>query len=312
MANSTQQGMLKTYEEQFCSVEITETAHTPLICLSVINVFLSVAAFLGNGLILVALSKEATLHPPSRLLLRSLATTDLCVGIVAEPLIVVYWISVMKQNWKLCRYAQSAVYLAGHILCSVSMLTLTTIAVERLLALLLGLRYGQVVTLKRTFITITGFWVLSIVGSTMYFVDYIITFRFGYVGSLLCLAISFVCYAKIFFTLRRKQQHNRVQHHDLCDSATINKQFNIARYKNAVNSALWLQVALIFFYLPYVVVVTLVAALGLSPFIYLARQTAVTLLFTNSSLNPLLYCWKIKEVRKIVKDTVTKLYSFSS
>ena len=124
--------MSKTFEHLFCSVELTGTTHTPLICLAVINILLSVAAFMENLLILVALGKESPLHPPSKLLLRSLATTDLFVGVVAEPLVVVYWMSVVKQNWHFCRYAQSAVYLAGHVLCSVSLLTLTTIAVERL------------------------------------------------------------------------------------------------------------------------------------------------------------------------------------
>ena len=154
-------GESKCYEELFCSAELTGTTHTLLIYLSVINILLSVTAFMGNLLILVALGKESPLHPPSKLLLRSLATTDLFVGVVAEPLVVIYWMSVLKQNWNFCRYAQSAVYLAGHVLCSVSLLTLTTIAVERLLALILSLRYAQVVTVKRTYITLTGLWIFS-------------------------------------------------------------------------------------------------------------------------------------------------------
>ena len=171
--------MSKTVEQLFCSAELTETTLTLLICLSVINILLSVTAFMGNLLILVALGKESPLHPPSKLLLRSLATTDLFVSVVAEPLVVVYWVSVVKQNWHFCRYAQSAVYLAGHVLCSVSLLTLTTIAVERLLALRLGLRYRQVVTVKRTYVMLTALWIFSVVASTLYFVDYFITLRIG-------------------------------------------------------------------------------------------------------------------------------------
>ena len=54
--------------------------------ISVLNSFLSITTFLGNALILVALRKESSLHPPSKILLRSLATTDLCVGLIVEPL----------------------------------------------------------------------------------------------------------------------------------------------------------------------------------------------------------------------------------
>ena len=41
-----------------------------------------VTAFLGNALILVALRKESSLHPLSKVLLSNLAATDLCAGIL--------------------------------------------------------------------------------------------------------------------------------------------------------------------------------------------------------------------------------------
>lgn len=63
--------------------------HEQFTYLSAINVFLSITTFLGNALILVALHKEF-LHPSSKALLRSLTTTDLCVGLVSQPLVVVY------------------------------------------------------------------------------------------------------------------------------------------------------------------------------------------------------------------------------
>ena len=305
--------MSKTFEHLFCSVELTGTTHTPLICLAVINILLSVAAFMGNLLILVALGKQSQLHPPSKLLLRSLATTDLFVGVVAEPLVVVYWVSVVKQNWHFCRYSYSAVYLAAHVLCTVSLLTLTTIAVERLLALLLGLRYRQVVTVKRTYITLTGLWIFSIFAASLYFVDYSITLRIGYIGCFVCITISFFCYGKIFCSLRMNQ-HNPVQHltAPITDLPVQTHQFNIARYRKAVNSALWLQVALVVCYLPYVAIAVLMAVSNLTPDIYVVRQIALTLIFLNSSLSPILYCWKIKEVRKSVRETVTRLCRFSN
>ena len=52
------------------------------------NVFLSITPFLGSTLILVELYKGTSLHPPSKLLYRNLAITDLCVGITVEPLTV--------------------------------------------------------------------------------------------------------------------------------------------------------------------------------------------------------------------------------
>ena len=67
------------------------------ISFSAVNIFLSITAFLGNSLILVALSKETSLHPPSKLLYRCLATADLLVGLVSQPLDVTYWISLVHE-----------------------------------------------------------------------------------------------------------------------------------------------------------------------------------------------------------------------
>ena len=63
--------------------------------------FFSITPFLGNTLILVALHKETSLHPPSKLLYRNLAITDLCVAIIVEPLTVAYLLDFCCQQIKI-------------------------------------------------------------------------------------------------------------------------------------------------------------------------------------------------------------------
>lgn len=70
--------------------------------LVVSNAILAITSTLGNTAILAALSKESSLHPPSKILLRSLALTDLCVGILLEPLFVMFLITLEYKNWNLC------------------------------------------------------------------------------------------------------------------------------------------------------------------------------------------------------------------
>ena len=111
-----------------------------------LNAFMSVTALLGNALILIGLIKESSLHPPSKLLLRSLATTDLCVGFTSEPLTVICWMSVANGHRNICRYTSPLGFTTANIFCGVSVLTLTSISVDRFLALLLGLRYCKIVT----------------------------------------------------------------------------------------------------------------------------------------------------------------------
>ena len=289
---------MKTLEELVCSPTLTSGSQQPSIHLAVLNIFLSLTAILGNFLILIALRKESSLHPPSKLLYRNLATTDLLVGLVTHPLSVTYRISSIYKQWNLCRYARSAGYLSSYALCGVSLLTMTTISVDRLLALLLGLRYKRIVTLKRTSVIVAAVWVSSGVAALCYILNKRIVFWFLYIIVPLCLVISIAAYTKIFHTLRYNKA--RVQ-----QQSSQPNSLNILRYRKAVHSALSVQLALVVCYAPYIIVESVTARRKtLSSHIVVIRGTVVALLYFNSTLNPFLYCWKISEVRKAVKQTI--------
>ena len=127
--------------EQYCLKEVFMKLHGELIFLAVLNLFLAITALLGNTLILVALRRESSLSPQSKLLYRNLAITDFFVGIIVEPAYVVYLVSVVNKRHGICHYARVTCLIAAFVLCLVSLCTLTTISVERLLRLLLVRRY---------------------------------------------------------------------------------------------------------------------------------------------------------------------------
>ena len=290
--------------ELYCSANVTARVHDELIVLLVLNTFLSITGFLGNTLILAALHKESSLHPPSKLLLRSLAITDLLVGIIVEPLYVVYLMSVKSQRWYICYNVYVALFIASHILCAVSLLVLTAISVDRLLALWLGLRYRQVVTLTRVSITVIVMWVLPIVATTSYIWNPQLLSLFLYIHLCFCVSIIIFSYMKIFFMLRHYQIQVTVAQEQPRQAIPL----NIARYRKAVYSALWVQVTLFICYLPFGITQALTESVKVSSSLYLAKTFSFTLVFLNSSLNPFLYCWKMKEVRQAVKDAIRQIY----
>ena len=311
-ANLSGNDKQKTVEQLFCPENLTAAVeiHSQLSCLSVLNIFLSVTSFLGNALILAALRKESSLHPPSKLLLRCLATTDLCVGLIAEPLVVAYWMSLLNGHWNICPYASAASMISCTILSGVSLLTMTAISVDRLLALLLGLRYRQVVTLKRTYMTVVVVWVLpTAITTTTYLCNSLITLWLILIAVSLCLVTSIISFTKIFLTLR----HHQAQLQDRSQQPNqLTSLLNIAKYKKAVSSAIWLQLAMVACYLPQGLAAALFLDSGLSSSVFLAFQYAGTLVSLNSSLNPILYYWKMQEVRQAVKDTIRQLLCCST
>ena len=233
---------------------------------------------------------------------RCLATTDLLVGLVSQPLAATYGMSVARERWIFCRYASGATFITSYALCLVSLLTMTAISVDRFLALLLGLRYKHTVTLKRTYITLAAFWVLSIVTALLYILDYRITIWYGRVVGPSCIIVSIASYRKIFSVLNRHQ----AQVQDLVQQQPSKPNaLNMAQYKKAVYSALWVQLALVVCSAPINLVEIVIAhSKRYPPYLVVLRQIASCLVFFNLTLNPFFYCWKIIEVRQAAKQTI--------
>ena len=298
-----------TFEGLECSPVWVGELKQQSVSFSAVNVLLSITATLGNSLILVALHKESSLHPPSKLLYRCLATTDLLVGLVTQPIYAAYWMSVVHKHWSLCRFSFYATGVTGYVLCTVSMLTLTTISVDRLLAMLLGLRYKEIVTLRRTYIILAIFWIVSLVSGLFFHLYYRITFWISVTVAPLCLVISIASYTKIF----RAISHHQAQIQDYAQQQPSQPNaLNMARYRKAVYNALWVQLALVVCYVPQF---TLKIAMSLSKerfpnFIIISEMATFFVLF-NSTLNPFLYCWKISEVRRAVKQTIRQAICYA-
>ena len=168
-----------------------------------LNVVLSMTASLGNFLILLALHKVTSIYPPTKLLFRCLAVTDLFVGVITQPLFTVTLLreEIMYFSEKLFEITYFIREVSSFFLCGVSVLTSTAISVDRLLALSMGLRYKQVVTLRRVQALIIFLWLL--VGALVGFALILFVLFFAQaVLILISLIISVIVYANIFFRLR--------------------------------------------------------------------------------------------------------------
>ena len=262
MANSTE------YENSTSATEVTSwnAYSTSMAILAGINIFLAITASLGNTLILIALHKVTSIYPPTKLLFRCLAVTDLLVGLISQPL----YVTILFPRFTTWNVNVDIPFADGfffRLLSVVSLLTSAAISVDRLLALLLGLRYRYTVTLRRVWVVIVCFWVISALSAT---------------GS-------------VFFEYPKLAEIARY----------------IARYKKTVYSIAWVQLALLICYFLYNLIgfLKLFRKLPFSNEIYIEFpwESFVSLLYLNSSLNPALYCSRIRDVRQEVKNMIRKI-----
>ena len=285
-----------------------------------LNIFLSITATVGNALVLIALYKVSSIYPPTKWLFGCLAITDLCVGLTSQPLYTIY---ILRRNVfneddiKTFFYVREFVFL---VLFIVSVLTSTTISVDRLLALSLRQRYRHVVTLRRVRVVIGCVWSLAVLYDALYTAAQIFFLDINTIKSFICttvgliiisIVISTFCYIKIFVALR----HQQAQLEDHVQPGQLNggrNSLNIARYKKTVWSIAWVQLTLLTCFAPYVIFVLIWLYGNIADFfltvddIVDTNRFSISLLYLNSSLNPILYCWRIRDVRQEVKNILRK------
>ena len=132
----------------YCLEELIPGVENQVIYLSLIYILPHITANVGNTLILIALHKETSLYRPSKVLLRNLVASNLCIGLV-QLIYGAVGISIRQGWWQICRLVFFVNGIAANISITVSLWTITAISVDRLLALLLKLRYRQLVTVRK-------------------------------------------------------------------------------------------------------------------------------------------------------------------
>ena len=268
-----------------------------------LSIFLAIASSVGNFVILSALYRVSSIYPPTKLFFRCLAATDLCVGLIVQPLYTTSIMSyAMEMNENVSYYTGKICATSSTILCGVSLLTTTVISVDRLLALLLGLIYRTFVTLRRARFVITCIWIMMATIAMIGLWKADVFNKVTSVMTVLSLITSMSSYGKIYLTLRKHQtQIQKDSTHG--QPYVVGFAVNIARYRKTVSSILWVQLALLACYAPYGIVA------GMKINTLACYLVSSALVHFNSTLNPILYCWKIREVRKAVKDTIQQLHS---
>ena len=289
MVNSTEGGNV-TVMKTLLSANIRKE----IIAIAAANILFSITACLGNILILIALRKATSIHPPTKLLFQCLAITDLGVGLISQPLMVTLMLlaDIDIKIWYVCYYL---FWSLSTTFCGVSVFASTALSVDRLLALFSGLRYRQVVTLKRVRAVLASGCLTALLTVLVWYFRAESARSINIIFSTLSLIISLFSYTKIVLRLR---QHGHANKGGI--------PLNFERYKRTVVSIALVQLALIACYLPFVICHILYDLNRFPSRFNFLLDLTVTLLFINSSLNPFLYCWRIKEIRQAVKATIKR------
>ena len=292
----------------FCSVlfdrlrfsEHLGFTYTIVCCL---NAVFSISAFIGNLLILIAVKRKSSLiRRPSYLLLYNLAISDFGVGALAQPLYVAFRVAGMQGSYQLHCHLGIAYNLVTICLAWLSLLTITCICIDRFLAVHLHSKYREIISIRRVKLVITALWLVAGFVDLAFAISVAVYWIVINVLISISVGLTSVSYITIYRTLHRHQVqiHDGFRSQELLPNEPGNKLsvLQIARLKKTVNSMLCVYGVFLACYVPYFFLAIVINATGRNTVVHGANQILITLIFINSSLNPItLYC-RMPEIRQ--------------
>lgn len=277
---------------------------TCLLANCVVNMVSLFVAGFGNAVILLSIWRTKTLHSPSNTLLFALSLTDFLVGIVTQPLYITSRLYFLVTDKDGPQALQTTFDVISSLLSGVSFMTATLISVDRYLVLLLHLRYRSLVTSKRILVFIFGSWLLSSIWGFTWTHDLQLFYLLGFLSSTLCFSIIVIMYCKIYRVIRR---HRKEIHHQARFGESSSRVNQFTSYTRSVVNTFIVCFLLFLCYFPYLCTAAVIQLGGHSPARKMSLEVSGTIIFTNSSVNPFVYFWRVKEFRGAIKHTLNRL-----
>lgn len=282
-----------------CGLEIlnSESHHYGLnISIIVINTPFAIFAVLTNLVVLITVYKTQELRIPANILLCSLALTDLLVGLVTQPLFVAWRLMLHYPSTICSSEVLHNMYEAFLYLCTGgSFLCLAYISTDRTMAVSKPLRYRARVTTKQTIRNLAILWVK--------WIGFIVVRYSGIdektnrtitsvIAGILVIYLLGIQVALIV-NIRRNNIHTL--HAEESSAAVAYK-----RERRCAITIVYIFLALLVFLLP-AVLVQIITGFTTTNQSKTEMNFAISALLINSSINPLIYFWRSKDMRRAAR-----------
>ena len=288
------------------SVSEGENFDSTYIANCVFNSFLSYAAIMLNIVTIHVIRKTSSLPKTLKTLLLSLAVSDVGVGFLVQPFYISLLVKGLQQKISACStyeaFDMMMVFFSTASFCGV-----ITISVDRFLAIHIHLRYQELVTHKRVVAVVSSIWALSAFWSSMaLWVPQIIRSLFVSTGTVIGLLLTTAIYIRIYLAVRHHK--NQIQALQVQNAAQTSEMASFASLIKSAIGTFYVFLVFLICYLPIFICLAALSTFG--PNIALNRSLlfSCTLVFLNSCLNPVIYCWKMRHIRQEVMNILQSMF----
>ena len=293
--------------QYFPSLSKVEDFHFTYIANCVFNSVLSYTAIMLNIVAIHAIRRTSSLRKTLKTLLLSLAVSDVGVGLLVQPFYASLLVEWLQNSASCASYV--AFYIIQCLFSRASFSNVIAVSVDRFLAIHLHLRYQELVTHKRVVAAVISIWVISafLPSILLWYPSEdtcLILCIFGVVGLLLTTA----AYRKIYLTVRHHRSQTRLlQVQQVAENEEMSNFASRIRYAVGV---FYVYLVFLFCFVPHLVCMIAFQIFGPSMGLKRFYLFSMTLVFLNSSLNPVIYCWKMRPIRSAVMGMLRNMTWF--
>ncbi len=303
--------MMKSCEEllqYFHSISEKKDFHFTYIINCIINdiisAIISYAAIMLNILTIYAIRKTPSLPKTLKTLLLSLAVSDVGVGLVVQPFYTALLVKWLQNNCS-CS-GNEAFHIILFLFSIASFSGVVAVSVDRFLAIHLHLRYRELVTHKRVVTVVISIWVLSaFLSIIVLWVPPDIYFAIIHILAFVCLVLTTLVYIRLYLAV---QQHkNQMQALQVQQEAQNDEIANFASLIKSAFGTFYVYFLFLVCYLPHLISMAAIEMNGPSIALKKLFLYSMTLVFFNSALNPVIYCWKMRHIRHAIMDILRNM-----
>ena len=281
----------------------------------ILNSILAFTAVVLNVLVILALRNIPSLPRKTlKTLLLSMSVSDLGVGLVAQPLNIYLLVSNINflSTYTFLDHHEAifdAYRIVANFLTFASFFSIVALSTDRFLVIRLQLRYQHTVTHKRAITGVVSFGLLSAVLPLIRFLEWLPGNIF-FILSVTIKFISLITVGLFYFTIFLALRQHAAQVQDVpVEIGERNKVVNSARERKAAFGVFYVYLAFVACNLPMICVNIALKINDIErPFLAykLNLYTMVNFILLSSCLNPLIYCWKMRRIRKAMINMLRK------
>ena len=274
-----------------------DTADVPsvagAIIVIIINTITCPFTVLLNVLVIKAVKSTPRLRTNSNVLLACLAVTDALTGLLGQPLFVLWKIFLLfglsdSGTVEIC-FATTAI-----VIVTASYFHLMLVTFERLLAIKFTMQYPNIITdekMKRAELVV---WILAFISGVFRVLKMsLVVHSSSVLLTLSCILFLAFVYFVMYRETRLQQEKIKTQQLPQQEVERFNKE------NKAHKTTVFVVCAVIICLLPlfFCLILLVTCFCDICPTIAPVTQTCAML---NSLVNPLIYCWRQKEMRKVI------------